>query len=240
MSVSVHFIWGLWWTVDGYHRFGGTYCAHLQARRLLQYESAPSWNLDSYMPCARTHPPVGRYLCSVGEERSGLFDVCLFTRRRTCIYYRTTYAFFLDISRGLMKLVAAIGKAVCLISVYKSQWTWISAMGVIGLVMEVRVPGTPFTRLDGLWFLLFENKWIVWFVTGKRRQVMTSYGVSWTVYVTMHNRYEITWKANDCFQTNSLVSSHCGRSLRIVICWSMKTAYAKHRHVTMAGTRGCW
>jgi len=35
-----------------------------------------------------------------------------------------------------------------LISVYKSQWTWISAMGIIGLVMEVRVLGTPFTELD--------------------------------------------------------------------------------------------
>jgi hypothetical protein len=47
-----------------------------------------------------------------------------------------------------MKLVAAIGKAVCLISVYKSQWTCIGAMGIIGLVMVIRVLGTPFTGLD--------------------------------------------------------------------------------------------
>jgi len=32
-SFSVQCIWDLWWTVDGYHRFGGTYCLHLQAPR---------------------------------------------------------------------------------------------------------------------------------------------------------------------------------------------------------------
>jgi hypothetical protein len=32
-SFSVQCIWDLCWAVDGYHRLGGTYCAHLQAHR---------------------------------------------------------------------------------------------------------------------------------------------------------------------------------------------------------------
>ena len=31
-SFSVQCIWDLCWAVDGYHRLGGTNCAHLQAR----------------------------------------------------------------------------------------------------------------------------------------------------------------------------------------------------------------
>jgi len=73
-----------------------------------------------------------------------------------------------------MKLVAAIGKAVCLISVYRSQRTWISAMGITGLVMEVRVLGTPFTGL--------ENAWSIWFVAGNadRWWTLTAYHGLWS------------------------------------------------------------
>ena len=171
-SFQVHCIWDLPWTVDWYHRFGGTYCAHLQAA------DNCSMNLHlrgiwTHMPCARTHLPVGRYLCSVVEAWNGLFCACLFTRRRTAddLFLLQNYlwlffeTFFL---RGIMKLLAAIGKALCLISVYKSQRTWISAMGIIRLVMEVRVLGTPFTGLD-LYFWEYVKR------------LMNSYDVSWTV-----------------------------------------------------------
>jgi hypothetical protein len=97
---------------------------------------------------ALSHQLAGICALSLRKEVDYSVLVCSQDKEQqtTCIYYKTTYGFFFrHFFRGLMKLVAAIGKAVCLISVYKSQWT--SNQGVIGLVMEVRVLGTPFTRI---------------------------------------------------------------------------------------------
>lgn len=94
--------------------------------------------------------------------------------RRPVFTAELLVTFFETFLRGMMKLVAAIGKAVCLISVYRSQRTWISAMGITGLVMEVRVLGTPFTGL--------ENAWSIWFVAGNadRWWTLTAYHGLWS------------------------------------------------------------
>jgi len=167
----------------------------------------------SYLPCACTHVPVGRCLCSVVEAWSGLFCACLFTRRRTAddLYFLQDYLrLFETFLRGMMKLVAAIGRTVCLISVYKSQWTWISAMGIIGLVMEVRVLGTPFTGVD-FYFWEYVKRLIC---HGKaqtgdelKRHIMDC-------DVLMRNIYESTWKATGTvFQRTRLcvviAGGHC-------------------------------
>jgi hypothetical protein len=152
------------------------------------------------MPCARTHPPIGRYLCSFVEERGGLFNACLFTRRRSsddlCLLQDYLCLLFRRFFRDLAKLVASIGKGALLISVYKSQWTWISAIGVIGMVMEVRVLGTLFTGIDGLWFLLLRIRELF--------HLSRESADRWWRHTAYHGlctlpciiRYENTWKAN--------------------------------------------
>ena len=136
------------------------------------------------MPCARTRPPV-YVLCRWGKK---LVILCPFVHKtknsRWPVFPTglTTYDFFFRrFFRVLMKLVAAMWKAVCLISLYKSQWTRIGAMWITGLVIEVHVLGTSYTRLDGLWFLLLRIREAFGLSRKSADRWWNSLGVSWTV-----------------------------------------------------------
>jgi hypothetical protein len=84
--------------------------------------------------------------------------------------------------------------ALHLISVHMSHSTWTDAIEIVGLDVEVCMPGHPVRQTSYPLISACRHTWRCWCVTRNCRHEMNSYSASWTV-LFLRNNHESKWKA---------------------------------------------